>query len=190
MGGTFDPIHHGHLLCGEEARHQFRLDEVIFVPAGHPWQKGHVSPAEDRYEMSMLGTSDNPAFSVSRVEIERPGPTYTTDTLDWFRASYGEATELYFVMGADAIAQILSWKEPEEVLKKAQFIAARRPNVDLGILDDRRFDGRVTLMEMPNLAISSSDIRRRVSEARPIRYLLPPPVSKYIEQHNLYRPAG
>lgn len=190
MGGTFDPIHHGHLVCGEEARYQFRLEEVIFVPAGTPWQKRNVSSREDRYEMTVLGTADNDAFSVSRVEVDRPGPTYTSETLDWFRGALGELAELYFITGADAVVQIMSWKQPEEVLAKAKFIAARRPGVDLHLLKGRQFEGRVQPMEIPSLAISSSDIRRRVAEGRPIRYLVPAAVAEFIEERNLYRAAG
>lgn len=190
MGGTFDPIHHGHLVCGEEARYQFGLDGVIFVPAGDPWQKAKVSAAAERYQMTLLGTADNPAFSVSRVEVDRPGPTYTTDTLDWFRETLGDVTELFFITGADAVAQILSWKQPQEVLDKAHFIAARRPNVSMDALDEVLLDGRVSLIEIPSLAISSSDIRRRVSEGRPIRYLVPGAVLQFIEERNLYKTAG
>lgn len=190
MGGTFDPIHHGHLVCGEEARYQFGLDEVIFVPAGRPWQKRNVSPAEDRFQMTVIGTADNAAFSVSRAEIERPGPTYTTETLDSFRQVLGESVALYFITGADAVLQILSWKEPEEVLSKAHFIAARRPHFDFEALGADQFAGRVSPMEIPSLAISSTDIRRRVAEGRPIRYLVPPAVGRFIEERNLYRAAG
>lgn len=190
MGGTFDPIHHGHLVCGEEARFQFNLEEVIFVPAGDPWQKQRVSPAADRYEMTLLGAADNKYFSVSRTEIDRPGPTYTNETLDWFKQELGGSAELFFITGADAVARILSWRKHEEVLEKAHFIAARRPGIDLGALEDDGFKGRVTLMDIPSLAISSTDIRRRVSEGRPIRYLVPPAVAKFIEEHNLYREAG
>lgn len=190
MGGTFDPLHHGHLVCGEEARYQFQLEEVIFVPAGKPWQKKNMSPGPLRHQMTVLGTADNPAFSVSGVEIERPGPTYTTDTLDWFRQEHGGSTDLYFITGADAVARILSWRRPDEVLNKAHFIAARRPGVDLKFLDEAHFRGKVSLMEIPTLSISSTDIRRRVSEGRPIRYLVPGPVGQFIQDHNLYRDAG
>lgn len=183
MGGTFDPIHNGHLVCAEEARYQFELDEVIFVPAGIPWQKRGVSPAEDRYLITMLATASHERFSVSRLEIDRNGPSYTLDTLRVFRKFYVGA-DLFFITGADAVAEILSWKDPEAVLREAHFIAATRPNYDFGNLE--ALDGKVSVMEIPALAISSSDIRARVAEGRPIRYLLPSEVERYIVNRGLY----
>lgn len=189
MGGTFDPIHNGHLVCAEEARWQFGLDEVLFIPAGHPWQKRQVSPAEDRYMMTLRATATNQHFSVSRIEIDRGGPTYTADTLSQLSEFYGDEVELSFITGADAVMGILSWKDPEVVLSQARFIAAMRPNFDLAKLDLDRFGDRVAFMEIPALAISSTDIRRRVSEGRPIRYLVPREVATYIEERNLYKGA-
>lgn len=186
MGGTFDPIHNGHLVCAEEARHQFGIDEVIFVPAGVPWQKSNVSSAEDRYLLTMLATASNQHFSVSRLEIDRAGPSYTLDTLVAFRAFYPEA-ELFFITGADAVAEILSWKEPASVLREAHFIAASRPQF---AVPDRVADGfgeRVSFMNIPALAISSTDIRARVAEGRPVRYLMPQEVGRYIAERGLYR---
>src|SRR5687767_9660460 len=163
MGGTFDPVHNGHLIAAEEARAACGLDEVVFVPAGRPWQKAErqVSSGEDRYLMTELATVTNPAFCVSRIELDRDGPTYTVDTL---RALSGP--ELWFISGADAVAQILTWKDPEEVLSLATFVAATRPGHRTEGLDPR-----VRVLEIPALAISSTEIRQRVREARPVRYL-------------------
>jgi nicotinate-nucleotide adenylyltransferase len=190
MGGTFDPIHYGHLVTAEEALSQFSLDEVVFVPTGRPWMKEErdVSPAEDRYLMTVIATASNPRFRVSRVEIDRDGPTYTVDTLRDLAAANPDA-ELYFITGADAIFEIFDWKDPDEVLMLAHFIAATRPGYDL-----RRFEERATTrqpnvnaMNVPALAISSTDVRERVREGRPIRYLLPEGVKSYIEKAALYR---
>jgi nicotinate-nucleotide adenylyltransferase len=190
MGGTFDPIHYGHLVTAEEALVQFSLDEVVFVPTGRPWMKGEraVSPAEDRYLMTVIATASNPRFRVSRVEIDREGPTYTVDTLRLLAADNADA-ELYFITGADAMWEIFDWKDPDEVLMLAHFIAATRPGYDL-----RRFELRsttrhpdVSAMNIPALAISSTDVRDRVREGRPIRYLLPEGVKSYIEKAGLYR---
>lgn len=191
MGGTFDPIHHGHLLTAEEAFWQFGLDEVLFVPTGQPWMKDHpeVSPSEDRYLMTVIATSPNPHFRVSRKEIDRAGPTYTVDTLRALREEYGQETELFFVTGADAMLEIFHWKDPEEVLALAHFIAATRPGYEIA-----RFEAEaptrhpnVSVMTIPALAISSTDIRARVQEGRPIRYLVPEGVLTYIDKAGLYR---
>ncbi|HEX2054113.1 MAG TPA: nicotinate-nucleotide adenylyltransferase [Actinomycetota bacterium] len=187
MGGTFDPIHHGHLRCAEEARVQFGLDEVVFVPAGDPWQKTGVSPAEDRYLLTMLATASNPHFSVSRLEIDRGGPTYTVDTLRTFRAFYDGSAELFFITGTDAVAAILSWKDPEETLDLAHFIAANRPGYQINEEQQSLFRGRVSVMEMPALEISSQEIRRRVGQGQAIRYLVPDEVVRYIAERSLYR---
>ena len=190
MGGTFDPIHHGHLLTAEEAAVQFGLDEVLFVPTGRPWMKDRddVSPAEDRYLMTVVATASNPRFSVSRIDIDRKGQTYTVDTLHAVGEQAPDA-ELFFVTGADAMLEIFGWKDPEEVLSLAHFIAATRPGYDLA-----RFEAaaptrhpNVSVMTIPALAISSTDIRRRVGEGRPIRYLVPEGVKSYIEKAGLYR---
>lgn len=191
MGGTFDPIHTGHLVTADEARHTFALDEVVFVPAGRPWQKGHaeIAPAEHRYLMVAIAIATHPAFTVSRVEIEREGPTYTIDTLRAMKTEYGNA-EMYFITGADAILQILTWKDPEAALSEARFISATRPGYELGPLDTLLPEGladRVLSMEIPALSISSTDIRRRVREGLPIRYLVPAGVAAYIEKTGLYR---
>jgi nicotinate-nucleotide adenylyltransferase len=193
MGGTFDPIHHGHLVAAEEARWQFGLDRVVFVPTGQPWQKpAGVSDAEDRYLMTVIATASNPAFSVSRLEIDSPGPTYTVDTLRRLRSELSPDVRLFFVTGADAVLQILTWKDPDEVLALAELIAATRPGHDLADLADLAEKvpaaaGRVHPMRIPALAISSTEIRARVAAGAPIQYLVPEGVARYIEKRGLYR---
>jgi nicotinate-nucleotide adenylyltransferase len=191
MGGTFDPIHYGHLVTAEEALVQFRLDEVVFVPTGQPWMKEHerVSPPEDRYLMTVIATASNPKFSVSRTEVERDGPTYTIDTLHSLREEQGAGTDLFFITGADAILEILHWREPKEVFELARFIAATRPGYDLEHFDEEAAGSHpaVSVMHIPALAISSTDIRRRVADGRPLRYLVPEGVKSYIEKAELYR---
>jgi nicotinate-nucleotide adenylyltransferase len=193
MGGTFDPIHLGHLVAAEEARWQFGLDRVVFVPAGRPWQKPvGVTPPEDRYQMAVLATASNPAFTVSRLEIDHPGPTYTVDTLRRLRTEQADGTRLYFIIGADAILQLLTWKEPDQVLAQAEFIAATRPGFDLDRLVSQvpGAADRIHRMEIPALAISASDIRARVARGAPIHYLVPDGVARYIHKHALYRALG
>jgi nicotinate-nucleotide adenylyltransferase len=190
MGGTFDPIHHGHLVAAEEARWQFDLEKVLFLPTGQPWQKPvGVSPAEDRYQMTVIATASNPAFAVSRVEIEHPGPTYTVDTLRRLRAGLGESTRLYFITGADAVLHILTWKDRDEVLGLAEFIAATRPGYALARLSDLMpgLSERLHPMEIPMLAISSTEIRARVARGAPIQYLVPDGVVRYVAERGLYR---
>ena len=190
MGGTFNPIHIGHLVTAEEALVAFALREVVFVPAGQPWQKDRadVAPAEDRYLMTVIATASNPHFRVSRMEIDREGPTYTIETLRRLKGELGDV-ELYFITGADAILQILTWKDPEEVLTEARFIAATRPGYDLDRLEKElpeELEDRVHILEIPALAISSTDVRHRVRDGRPVRYLLPEGVARYIEKNGLY----
>jgi nicotinate-nucleotide adenylyltransferase len=190
MGGTFDPIHHGHLVAGEEARWQFRLDQVLFIPTGRPWQKPvGVSPAEDRYLMTVIATASNPAFAVSRLEVDNPGPSYTVDTLRRLRSELPEGTRLLFIGGADLLQQLLTWKEPEQVLALAELIAATRPDFDVDDVVQKvpAAAGRVHRMEIPALAISSSDIRARVARGEPIEYLVPEGVARYIQKRALYR---
>lgn len=189
MGGTFDPIHQGHLVTAEEALWQFELDEVVFVPTGQPWMKEHeeVSPAEDRYLMTVIATSSNPRFRVSRIEIEREGPTYTVETLRTLREEYGPETELFFITGGDAILEIVHWKDAETALELAHFIAATRPGYDLTRLHEEGRHPRISVMNIPALAISSTDIRERVRKGRPIRYLVPEGVQMHIEKAGLYR---
>jgi nicotinate-nucleotide adenylyltransferase len=186
MGGTFDPIHNGHLVAASEVAHRFGLDEVIFVPTGVPWQKSErtVSRSEDRYLMTVVATASNPMFSVSRVDIDRPGPTYTADTLTDLHTEHPDA-ELFFITGADALAQILTWQRLDELFRLAHFVGVTRPGYTL---DDNHLPrGAVTLVEVPAMAISSTDCRRRVAEGRPVWYLVPDGVVQYISKRRLYR---
>jgi nicotinate-nucleotide adenylyltransferase len=187
MGGTFDPIHHGHLVAASEVGHFFSLDEVIFVPTGQPWQKDsrEVSAAEDRYLMTVIATASNPRFSVSRVDIDRPGPTYTIDTLRELRALRGPDVELFFITGADALAQIMTWQDADELFKLAHFVGCTRPGHHLsgaGLPNDR-----VSLIEIPALTISSTTCRERVGAGAPIWYLVPDGIVQYISKRGLYQ---
>ena len=186
MGGTFDPIHHGHLVAASEVSNLYGLDEVIFVPTGEPWQKSErrVSPAEHRYLMSVIATASNPRFWVSRVDIDRSGPTYTIDTIRDI-AEQRPGADLYFITGADALAQILSWKDAEDALRLAKFVGVTRPGYDLTAEHLPR--DSVTLLDVPAMAISSSDCRDRVAAGRPVWYLVPDGVVQYISKHRLYR---
>jgi nicotinate-nucleotide adenylyltransferase len=186
MGGTFDPVHHGHLVAASEVAARFGLDEVVFVPTGQPWQKSDraVSSPEDRYLMTVIATASNPQFSVSRIDIDRDGPTFTVDTLNDLRAERGDDVELFFITGADALAQILSWQRAEEAVRLAHFVGVTRPGHLLA--DPGLPDGRVSLVEIPALAISSSDCRERVGRNQPIWYLVPDGVVQYIAKRGLY----
>lgn len=189
MGGTFDPIHHGHLVAASEVAARFALDEVVFVPTGQPWQKDarKVTAAEDRYLMTVIATASNPRFTVSRVDLERAGPTYTVDTLRDLRAVFPD-DELYFITGADALSAIMDWKNAAEMFAMAHFVGVTRPGYrldDLGVPDDA-----VTLIEVPALAISSTDCRQRVRRGSPVWYLVPDGVVQYIAKHRLYQTAA
>jgi nicotinate-nucleotide adenylyltransferase len=192
MGGTFDPIHHGHLVAASEVQAWFDLDEVVFVPAGESWHKSErqVSPAEDRYLMTVVATASNPRFGVSRIDIDRDGPTYTIDTLRELSAAMPDA-DLYFITGADAMAQILTWRDPDELFGLAHFVGCTRPGheLDSGTLEGLPGD-RVTLVEIPALAISSTECRHRVEKDEPVWYLVPDGVVQYIAKHHLYRKDG
>jgi len=193
MGGTFDPIHYGHLVTAEEALVQFNLDKVVFMPTGRPVRKTHrhISSAEDRYLMTVIATASNPDFEVSRLEIDRPGDTYTVDTMTALRELYGARADLFFISGADAVREILTWKNADRFAHLCTFIAATRPGYDADLKHFDAPDGAqlppVESMEVPALAISSSDIRARVAARRPVRYLLPEAVAAYIEKNGLYR---
>ncbi|MDR6323068.1 nicotinate-nucleotide adenylyltransferase [Actinoplanes couchii] len=188
MGGTFDPIHHGHLVAASEVQARFDLDEVMFVPTGQPYEKGRVSPAEDRYLMTVVATASNPRFHVSRADIDRDGPTYTVDTLRDMRAVYGQSAELYFITGADALARIMSWKDALTMLGLAHFIGVTRPGFELS--NDHLPADSVTLVEVPAMAISSSACRNRVAAGLPVWYLVPDGVVQYINKRGLYRDSG
>jgi len=189
MGGTFDPIHHGHLVAASEVAGLFGLDEVVFVPTGEPWQKSgrEVSRPEDRYLMTVIATASNPRFSVSRVDIDRGGPTYTIDTLTDLQGQRPDA-ELFFITGADALSQILSWRDSDRCFELAHFIGVTRPDFTLG--DAHLPEGVVSLVEVPALAISSTDCRDRVVRGMPVWYLVPDGVVQYIEKRGLYRADG
>lgn len=196
MGGTFDPIHIGHLACAEQAREAFGLDAVVFIPAGTPVFKRDraVTPAADRLEMCRLATRSNPAFDVSAIEIERGGDTYTVDTLRQLRAHYPDNVELRFITGADAVASIVAWRESAAIADLARLIAVTRPGYALS--DERRalIEGRgnfaVDYLEITSLAVSSSDLRRRVAAGASIRYLTMQRVFDYIREKRLYRDDG
>ncbi|BBX62457.1 putative nicotinate-nucleotide adenylyltransferase [Mycobacterium saskatchewanense] len=194
MGGTFDPIHYGHLVAGSEVADLFRLDEVVFVPSGQPWQKNRrVSAAEDRYLMTVIATASNPRFSVSRVDIDRAGPTYTRDTLRDLHALNPDS-QLYFITGADALASILTWQGWEELFELAHFVGVSRPGYELrrehitGVLGELP-DDVLTLVEIPALAISSTDCRVRAERDRPLWYLMPDGVVQYVSKRGLYHPG-
>jgi nicotinate-nucleotide adenylyltransferase len=192
MGGTFDPVHNGHLVAASEVQSLFALDEVVFVPTGIPWQKSDeaVSPAEDRYLMTVIATASNPRFSVSRADIDRNGPTYTIDTLRDLHTEYGKQgqdVEMFFITGADALAQILSWKDVEELFALAHFVGVTRPGYTLS--DAHLPEAAVSLVEVPAMAISSTSCRQRVAGGRPVWYLVPDGVVQYIDKRRLYRSA-
>ncbi len=184
MGGTFDPVHHGHLVAASEVAQSFDLDEVVFVPTGEPWQKSFVSPGEHRYLMTVIATASNPMFTVSRVDIDRTGPTYTIDTLRDLKRQRPDA-DLFFITGADAVAQILSWRDHDELWDLAHFVAVSRPGHPLS--NDGLPSENVSLLEIPALAISSTDCRERVGRGHPVWYLVPDGVVQYIAKHHLYR---
>jgi len=184
MGGTFDPIHHGHLVAASEVQMSFDLDEVVFVPTGRPEEKPDVTPSEHRYLMSVIATASNPRFQVSRVDIDRPGPTFTIDTLVDMRRQYPD-DDLFFITGADAVAQLGKWKHADKLWGMAHFIAVTRPGHDLSVSGIP--EESVSVLEVPALAISSTDCRARVTQSKPVWYLVPDGVVQYIAKHGLYR---
>jgi len=188
MGGTFDPIHHGHLVAASEVASRFHLDEVVFVPTGTSYQKAgrYVSKAEDRYLMTVIATASNPRFSVSRVDIERPGDTYTIDTLHDIKAERGDV-DLFFITGADALSGIPSWKRFEELFDLATFIGVSRPGVSLDAKACDSWATNVHCVEVPAMAISSTECRARVADGLPLWYLVPDGVVQYVAKRGLYR---
>ncbi|QYJ04625.1 nicotinate-nucleotide adenylyltransferase [Nocardioides panacisoli] len=192
MGGTFDPIHHGHLVAASEAQGWFGLDEVVFVPTGNPWQKSGraVSAAEHRYLMTVIATAANPRFRVSRVDIDRDGPTYTVDTLRDLNDEMPDA-DLYFITGADALTNIFSWRDAHQMFDHAHFVGCTRPGAEIDPETVAEIPSdRVTLVEVPALAISSTDCRERQRAGQPIWYLVPDGVVQYITKHDLYPSDG
>lgn len=192
MGGTFDPIHHGHLVAASEVQSWFGLDEVVFVPTGDPWQKSDrsVSPAEHRYLMTVIATAANPRFTVSRADLDRDGPTYTIDTLRDLKRQHPDA-ELYFITGADALADIFTWRDADELFELASFVGCTRPGYTMDPETLSRIPAdRVTMIEIPALAISSTDCRDRHRRGEPVWYLVPDGVVQYIGKYALYQPTS
>lgn len=196
MGGTFDPIHQGHLVTAEAVRSEFNLNKVVFVPSGQPpHKKGQIiSDKEHRYIMTVLATAANPYFEVSRTEIERPGESYAIDTVRYFKSIIMPGAELFFITGADAIMEIVNWKEVEELFESCTFIAATRPGVDLGEMRNKLLKKlskknikKIIPIEVPAMAISSTDIRRRVKNKSTIKYLVPESVENFIHKNDLYQ---
>lgn len=183
MGGTFDPIHNGHLVAASEVASAFNLDEVLFVPTGEPWQKAEVTPTSDRYLMTEIATAANPRFKVSTVDIDRAGPTYTVDTLRDLKLTYPDA-DLFFITGADAVTSIAGWKDSTELWGLAKFVAVTRPGHVLDL--PKAPEGAIDVLEIPALAISSTDIRDRVFQGKPIWYLVPDGIVQFIGKHGLY----
>lgn len=206
MGGSFDPIHIAHLVTAEEALVEFELDQVLFMPAGDPPHKHRrMAPAEFRYLLVAVATAGNPRFSVSRYEVDRKAVTYTVDTLEYLARLLPERSELFFITGADAVLDILTWKNPARLLELCTFIAATRPGYDLsrlaGLLEEIRVESprltsrlapedRVKVLEVPALAISSSMVRARLAAGKTVRYLVPDPVAELIEKSGYYAPGG
>ncbi len=194
LGGTFDPIHIGHLVAAEAVRYSLELDQVIFIPAGRsPLKPAPAAPASQRLAMVELAIRSNPYFRVSTLELERPGPSYTVDTLRQLRADLGPAVELYFIAGQDAVADLARWHQPRELLSLCRLVAVTRPSYTS--FDPRRLEAAIpgvseslVLVEMPLIGVSASDLRRRVREGRPIKYLVPEAVEEYIYRHGLYKP--
>lgn len=189
MGGTFDPIHHGHLVAASEVQSWFNLDEVVFVPTGEPWQKSgrEVTSAEHRYLMTVIATASNPRFTVSRVDIDRGGPTYTIDTLRDLTTAMPDA-DLFFITGADALTEIFTWRDVTELFSLAHFVGCTRPGYEM---DHESLEGipgdRLTILEIPALTISSTDCRDRTAIGEPVWYLVPDGVVQYLAKHKLYQ---
>jgi len=186
MGGTFDPIHVGHLVAASEALYVFDLDRVLFVPTGQPWQKTSYSDAEDRFMMASLGAATHRCFGVSRIELDRKGPTYTAETMRTLKEFHGLDTELFFILGADAALRFGTWRNAEGLADHTELIAVTRPGFALGQIETRDTWPRIHLMEIPDIDVSATDIRHRVRSGRPIDYLVPSGVVSYIHERALY----
>jgi nicotinate-nucleotide adenylyltransferase len=186
FGGTFDPIHVGHLVAASEALHAYDLDQVVFVPAGRPWQKSSYTDAEDRFMMATLAIAAHPRFSASRIELDRRGPTYTVDTLEAMLEFWGDDTQVFLITGADAAAGIRTWHDPERLLRIAKVVAVTRKGSDLSAVRDAHELPGVEVLEMPLIDVSGTDVRARVRSGRPIDFLVPREVAHYIREHGLY----
>jgi nicotinate-nucleotide adenylyltransferase len=191
FGGTFDPVHTGHLVIAEVARYTLSLDQVIFVPAGDPPHKGEdVTAAEHRYEMALLATAPNEAFVVSRRELERSGPSYSLTTIQEYRREIGPEGALFFIAGVDTVLEIQTWYRWREVLRECRFAALARPGFELSSLLaalPEELRERIDLLPAPALVVSSTELRARAGRGEPIRYLVPEPVEVYIRKHALYQ---
>ena len=193
MGGTFDPIHNGHLILAEHSRTQFNLEKVLFIPTGKPPHKSEkdISSINYRYDMTLLATSTNPHFYLSPIEIQREGTTYTIDTIKYLHNKY-ENMELYFILGADSFYDIDKWKDYNELLNLCRFIVSKRPDIDNKQLEDKSgelsqiYKDSIYILEAPLIDISSTDIRNRVKSKLSIQYLVPETVRFYIEKNKLY----
>lgn len=186
FGGTFDPFHVGHLAAAREATNAFDLDRVLFVPTGSPWQKARYSPAEDRFLMTVLGTAEDEAFAVSRMEIDRDGPTYTADTMEHLRSFYGSATELLFIAGIDAVLNLGSWVGLDRLAGLASVIAVHRPGFEVAKLRAEPEWPALRMLEMPGVDVSSTEIRARVARGERVDAMVPPDVVRYIRARRLY----
>lgn len=194
MGGTFDPIHYGHLSAAEAVWEKYHLDRVIFVPSGTPPHKINieVTSAEHRFKMVQMAVSSNPHFRASRIEIDRKGYTYTIDTIREIKAVFGDKLDIYFITGADALLEIMTWKKADELLKECSYIAVTRPGYIKKDLFDwidilkKNYGADISAMDVPAFAISSTDIRNRIRDGRSIKYLVPQSVEEYIMKNNLY----
>jgi len=191
LGGTFDPIHIGHLVVGEEARMKLGLSEILFVPAGQPWlkQDRDITPAAHRVEMVRRAIADNPHFKLCTLEVERPGPSYTVNTLTLLQKQLGSQASLFFILGRDTLAGLPLWKEPEKLVQLCRLVVPPR----LGSRDLKHLEtaipgllDKVIQLDMPVIGISSSEIRQRLAQGLSIRYLVPPEVGKYITEHKIY----
>ena len=200
IGGTFDPIHFGHLVIAEEVYATLKLAQMVFVPAGQPPHKPEqvVTPAQDRLAMLQLAIASNPHFTISMVDLERPGPSYTVETLRLLREQWGEQTTIYFVIGRDSLEDLLDWYDPLGILEQLDYlVAVKRPGYteEKGYIErlEERLPGirqRLIIMSAPQLEISATELRQRVAEGRPIKYQVPEVVEQYILQHGLYRSRG
>jgi nicotinate-nucleotide adenylyltransferase len=186
MGGTFDPLHVGHLVAATESMHAFDLDLVLFVPTGRPWQKAGYSDPEDRHMMTLLAAEGHHSFGVSRVELDRRGPTYTADTIDELREFYGDDVKLFFIGGADAIQQLGTWEHLDRLKGAVEMIAVTRPGFDMSAFEPEPGWPSVHLLEIPGIDVSATDIRDRVRKGEPIDFLVPPAVHDYIRKKGLY----
>jgi nicotinate-nucleotide adenylyltransferase len=192
MGGTFDPVHHGHLSIASQALHEWNLDRVIFIPAkSPPHKRGRaVTDAEHRYLMVELAIAGHPGFFGSRLELERAGDSFTVDTLRHFNERGCDPDRLFFIVGADSVLELLTWHRHDEVIRRCTLLAAARPGFDLGKMDQQlpaAYRERIRVLHAPGLEVSGSELRERVRRGQPVRYLVPEPVDAYIAKHRLYR---